>query len=483
MNAADLLAGASLAIFSLGAGVQALRAVALRSAWKRIRARADEFSPLAIDDAASGESTPGVSILLPARLAEGSLILDCVRGCLSVRHPRCEVIVVCEGKGTADALGLTEAFELREIRWLHATRLQAAPVLRMLASRSRGQLIVVEQDGSGRADALNAAMELARNPFVCAIDGRTRLEKDALLRAASPMVEEESVLAVEGMMLPCGTTSGTPPPLRGVVESLEAIELLRRSFLSKAAGSFFGAPPWLSSDFAMYRRHVLVALGGWSTRCADPDAELGVRLHRLAVPPMKGRIELIAEPMGWSVCTGNLSGLVSRWRSEPRSAWDLRTRGLSATASMRAAWRTLGLFGWVAAGLVAVAAVAGVVAIEPVAWLAALYLLLGAIVSLSVLSMESMLKRRVERTSERLLLMGAAILLELLRPAAAAIKLQALIAGWRTAERRQVPEIVTRSGVPRPVHTGIRSKSEAVILSAGAGAAATQFDHPPATDA
>ena len=61
------------------------------------------------------------------------------------------------------------------------------------------KLLVIDKENGGKADALNAGLNLARTPIVCSMDADSILEPDSLLRAVQPFIEDpERVVAVGG---------------------------------------------------------------------------------------------------------------------------------------------------------------------------------------------------------------------------------------------------------------------------------------------
>ena len=58
----------------------------------------------------------------------------------------------------------------------------------------------LDKANGGKADALNAAINHARNPLVCALDADTLLEEDALVRIARPFLEDQRTIAAGGII-------------------------------------------------------------------------------------------------------------------------------------------------------------------------------------------------------------------------------------------------------------------------------------------
>ena len=64
-------------------------------------------------------------------------------------------------------------------------------------SRRYSKLLVLDKDNGGKADALNAALNAARYPYVLAVDADTLIESDALLRLARPFLMNGLLLSKE----------------------------------------------------------------------------------------------------------------------------------------------------------------------------------------------------------------------------------------------------------------------------------------------
>ncbi len=57
---------------------------------------------------------------------------------------------------------------------------------------------MVDKDNGGKADALNAGVNAARYPYVCAVDADAIIEHDALLRVAKPLLDDPDLVVATG---------------------------------------------------------------------------------------------------------------------------------------------------------------------------------------------------------------------------------------------------------------------------------------------
>ena len=63
---------------------------------------------------------------------------------------------------------------------------------------SDAHLVVVDKENGGKADALNAALNLSTGELVCAMDADTLIEPDALQRMVRPFLHSDDVVAAGG---------------------------------------------------------------------------------------------------------------------------------------------------------------------------------------------------------------------------------------------------------------------------------------------
>lgn len=186
------------------------------------------------------ERAEAVSVLAPA-FNEEVTILDTVRALLRQDYPRFEVIVVNDGSadGTLDLL--RQEFGLRPLDPAGEGPLPCGQVRGLFISESCRDLIVVDKENGGKADALNAGLNAARYPLVCCVDADGLLEPDALKKLACQFARDDRVVAAGGVVRPLNgcqvengavVQAGVPPTLTGRVQAVEYL----RAFLSGRFG-------------------------------------------------------------------------------------------------------------------------------------------------------------------------------------------------------------------------------------------------------
>ncbi len=193
------------------------------------------------------------------------------------------------------------------------------------ASAANERLFVVSKQNGGKADALNAAINLSRAPIVCAIDGDSILEPDALIRAAQPFIDAPrrtvgvggTIRIANGSRIEAGRVVETMLPRR-LLPLIQVVEYLRAFLMARLAWSQMNSLMLVSGAFGVFRRAEVVAIGGYRRDTVGEDLELVVRLHRHMIDTGQDyRIVFIPEPVCWTEAPELLSVLGrqrSRWQ-------------------------------------------------------------------------------------------------------------------------------------------------------------------------
>jgi cellulose synthase/poly-beta-1,6-N-acetylglucosamine synthase-like glycosyltransferase len=244
-----------------------------------------ELSQLSLTDALERDLELPVSILVAAHNEERSIVAS-VHSLLALHYPEFEVIVVSDGSTDRTVEALADAFAVVEQPRVYRRAIQTATVLRSFRSLRHPNLSVVEKERGGRADALNAALNLARFPVVAAVDADSILDAEAILRASRLFMEDESVVAIGGTVRPVngavmvdGRVSHLRMP-RGWIERFQVLEYARAFFTGRAGWSHLDALLIISGAFGLFRREPVMQVGGFSTRTVSEDMDLVVKLHR-----------------------------------------------------------------------------------------------------------------------------------------------------------------------------------------------------------
>jgi cellulose synthase/poly-beta-1,6-N-acetylglucosamine synthase-like glycosyltransferase len=149
------------------------------------------------------------------------------------------------------------------------------------------RLLVVDKDNGGKADALNAGINLSRFPLFCAVDADSLLDHDSLLQVMRPFVEEpEQMVAVGGRLRivnGCKVNSGQVVEVqlpKQVFPLLQSIEYIRAFLVARLAWSRLNAMLIISGAFGLFKRSAAISVGGYSRDTVGEDMEIVVKMHR-----------------------------------------------------------------------------------------------------------------------------------------------------------------------------------------------------------
>ncbi len=293
------------------------------------------------DEAYASPLTLPVSVIVPAH-DEGPGIVDAVRAMLSLRYPEFEILVVDDGSTDDTFARLVEAFDLVEVPRVVTPDV---PVVGALVSvsvpRSALPLVVVRKENGGKADALNTGINVARYPLVCMVDADSVLDPDALMTVSKPFADDpERVVATGGVVRAangCTVSGGRIVEVRMPrtwLPRIQVVEYLRAFLMGRSGWSRLGALAIISGAFGLFRRDVLLEVGGMAHGCIGEDADLVIRIHgHMRRTQRPYRVVFVAEPVAWTEVPTSLKVLANqrrRWhRGLAQTLWRNRSMMLN----------------------------------------------------------------------------------------------------------------------------------------------------------
>lgn len=280
---------------------------------------------------------PTITLLVPAYNEEVTIV-ESLRSLLRLRYPSFEIVICNDGSKDRTVEVLRRAFSMVRTELEYRPHLGTAPIRSFYATRGElpggvRRMVLIDKENGGKADALNAAINLAQGDFVVSMDADSLLEPDALLRAAQPIADDPKSVVAVGTQV--GLSNGARVAEGRVVEvrvppswiaRFQVVEYMRSFVQSRTALSTLGSLLVLSGVFALLRRDLVLAIGGFLSPhmrarvgieyCGEgahtvcEDMEIIVRFHRYLLDKgILGRIVLVPHPTAWTEAPENYRDL------------------------------------------------------------------------------------------------------------------------------------------------------------------------------
>lgn len=262
-----------------------------------------------------------VSLIVPA-YNEAAVILNSVRSLLNLHYPEFEVIVVNDGSTDDTLQTLTREFALAPSRKPVKLQVPHAPIRAIYVSETYPNLIVVDKENGGKADAINAGVNVSSFPLFCSIDADSLLEPDAILKSSKLFIEDDELIATGGIVRilnGCKVQDGAVLEIGLPGPTLEAMQVLEytRAFLSGRTGwNALKSLMIISGAFGVFRKDMVIAVNGYRKTVGE-DMDIVMRLHRHCKHHnIPYKILFVPDPVCWTQAPFTLKMLLkqrNRW--------------------------------------------------------------------------------------------------------------------------------------------------------------------------
>jgi len=236
---------------------------------------------------------PSVSVIAPA-YCEQATIIESVNSLLNLRYPDYELIVVNDGSTDGTLNTLISYYRLEKTDVAVGEKLATRPLRGIYRNPAIPLLTVVDKENGGKADSLNAGINVSRKEYFCGIDADSLLEPEALIAVASGALDtEREYVAAGGNIMPCngclverGSLSRVAVP-GSPTARFQTIEYIRAFMAGRVGWAFLDSLLIISGAFGLFKKDRVVEIGGYLTSSGvlakdtvGEDMELVVRLKR-----------------------------------------------------------------------------------------------------------------------------------------------------------------------------------------------------------
>lgn len=274
--------------------------------------------------------SPRISIIAPA-FNESRSIIDNIRTMLSLYYNNFEVIIVNDGS-TDDTLDKAkEAYDLVRVNYYFDYRIPCERIRGVYRSKnpSYNRLTFIDKNNGGKADSLNAGINISRSNLIVTIDADSIIEADSILKLVKPFLEEKEkkVIGTGGVIRIVNSCDVERGHIREIhlpdkmLPRLQVLEYTRAFLLGRMAWSHLDGLMLISGAMGMFDRETVIKAGGYSVKTVGEDMELVLRMRRyMAEKGSKYEITYIPDPLCWTEVPSDLKSM-----RKQRTRW---TRGL-----------------------------------------------------------------------------------------------------------------------------------------------------------
>ena len=284
-----------VAAYGIGAPFLLLRTLLTLGKRRRLRYRTRNDDVLA-----TSRFTIPVSLIVPIE-ADADDAPHRVRHLLQLRYPELELVVVVSAGSALD--DLKHGLSLSAAEVFYRKSLSGAAVRGLYRSSTDARVIVVQSEPASVGEALNCAVNLARYRYLAVVDAAAAYNRDALLEGMQAALEEPQRVVGATTTLSVRPVEGLGAALRGEAPTglVDALRYLSaaRTRLATVGRRRLDLPPDGCPGFTIWRRDVVLDVGGFSPDAIAVHADMTLRVHtHFGGNRSRYRIIHLAEPVG-----------------------------------------------------------------------------------------------------------------------------------------------------------------------------------------
>jgi cellulose synthase/poly-beta-1,6-N-acetylglucosamine synthase-like glycosyltransferase len=264
--------------------------------------------------------TPPVALIVPAHNEEDAIV-QTVMSLLEIQYPEKELVVVDDGSTDGTVQRLVDQFHLLKMDLIYRETAKCKAPTAFYFNPERPELIVLSKPNGGKADALNAGINMARSPYFCTVDADSIIEPQALLRLMAPVVESTVNTIVSGGVVRiangCTLRNGRIVDVnlpKSWLERCQVVEYIRTFLFGRPGWNFLNATFICSGAFCLLHRETLLEAGGFSTDTVTEDIDVIATLHRFCKKNKRTyRMVFTTDPICWTEAPHSV-GMLARQR-------------------------------------------------------------------------------------------------------------------------------------------------------------------------
>lgn len=283
----------------------------------------------------SSPLVPGISIIAPAYNEELNINYN-VKSLLSLYYNRYEVIVVNDGSKDRTMQNLIDEFDLVKVNFYQQNKLKTQAIRGIYRSKNHlyFRLTVVDKENGGKADALNAGINVAKFELTATIDVDCILDNNVLLKLARPFLTQgNDVIAVGGAVKVANSSTIFNGRIldvklpQSLLAKLQVLEYVRAFSIGRLSWSSINSLILVSGALGVFNKQVLIKSGAYQTDTVGEDIELIVRMRKFKqIQQEQSKVIYVPEPLCWTEVPEDVNILIGQRNRWTRGAIDTLLR-------------------------------------------------------------------------------------------------------------------------------------------------------------
>lgn len=262
-----------------------------------------------------------VSVLVPAYNEEVTIV-DSVTALLKMNYRLYEIIIIDDGSKDATTERLLETFPFAETNSPIQLKLPCQKKKKIYETTVKNvKMTLIQKENGGKGDALNMGINASQYPYFLTLDADSLLQSNSLEKIIQPILADERIIAVGGMVrvaqcveMTDGHVTDYRMPWNPVI-GMQVMEYDRTFLASRILLDQFSGNLIISGAFGLYKKDVVITVGGYKTNTIGEDMELVMRLHTFMLNnKISYRIHYVPEAICWSQAPGSFRDIVKQRR-------------------------------------------------------------------------------------------------------------------------------------------------------------------------
>lgn len=256
-----------------------------------------------------------ISIIVPA-YNEEKTIVDNIKSLLALDYFEYEIIVVNDGSSDETRDRIVEQFGLAKVNQPVKRSVASKEIAGIYRSSTNKKLILVDKVNGGKADALNAGINVSSYPIFASIDADSILEREALIKLAMHFVQHPETVAVGGIVRIANGSNIQDGKLvkmrvpRSKVAAFQIVEYLRAFLTGRVSLSRLNAILIISGAFGAFNKQAVIECGGYKAGTIGEDMDIIMKLHeKMLREKRKYAIKFLADPVCWTQAPESMKDL------------------------------------------------------------------------------------------------------------------------------------------------------------------------------